>query len=91
MYVKEPEIRRKEVLADKRLNTKHGILLTTVIVVGISVLIGVGFAYAGYTSGHFSHAYVLCKENTLSQVRVGAFQSIDEVTAAIKSCDGVIS
>lgn len=64
-------------------------ILTIVVIVGISSLIGIGFAYMGYTSGHFSDAYVLCKENTLSQVRVGMYQSADEITTALKSCDGV--
>jgi hypothetical protein len=80
---------KKGIHSDKPLMTGHGTLLTIVIVVGISALIGIGFAYMGATSGHFSEAYVLCKENTLSQVRVGAYQSADEINAALKSCDGV--
>ena len=91
MYVKEPETKKKEISAYKPLNTNHGTLFTIVIVVGISALIGVGFAYMGYTSGHFSEAYVLCKENILSQVRIGVYQSADEITEALESCDGVTS
>jgi len=56
-------------------------MLTIVIVVGLSLLIGVGFGYMGYTSGHFSKAYGLCKDNILSH----------ETTAALRSCDGVTS
>ena len=88
MYVKELETKKKEIPAHKPLTTNHGTLITIVIVVGISALIGVGFAYAAYTSGHFSEAYVLCKENILSQVRVGVYQSVDSITAALESCDG---
>ena len=80
---------KKGIHTDRPLTTNHDTLFTIVIVVGISALIGVGFAYMGYTSGHYSEAYGLCKENTLSQVRVGVYQSIDEITAALKSCDGV--
>ncbi|HEX7179986.1 MAG TPA: hypothetical protein VF220_09695 [Nitrososphaeraceae archaeon] len=43
----------------------------------------------GYTSGQFSEAYVLCKENILSQVRVGVYQSVDTITAALESCNEV--
>lgn len=89
IYVNALEPKKKEILADKPLTSNHGTLFTIVIVVGISALIGLGFAYMGYTSGHFSEAYVLCKENTLSQVRVGVYQSADEITAALRSCDGV--
>jgi hypothetical protein len=87
LYVKTLELKKKEVLTDKP--NHRMLILTVVIIVGISSLIGIGFAYMGYTSGHFSEAYVLCKENTLSQVRVGAYQSADEITAALKSCNGV--
>jgi hypothetical protein len=88
MYVKELETKKKEIPAHKPLTTNHGTLFTIFIVVGIAALIGVGFAYAGYSSGHFSEAYVLCKENILSQVSVG-LQSADTITAALESCDGV--
>jgi hypothetical protein len=64
---------------------------TIAIVVGLSILIGVGFAYTGYTSGYFSEAYVLCKNDMLSQIRLGEYQSVDEITAALGSCDGVTS
>ena len=91
IYVNALEPKKKAIHTDKPLTTNHGTLFTIVIVVGISALIGVGFAYMGYTSGHFSEAYVLCKENTLSQVRIGVYQSVDEITAALRSCDGVTS
>jgi hypothetical protein len=88
MYVKELETKKKEIPARKPLTTNHGTMFTIFIVVGIAALIGVGFAYAGYTSGHFSEAYVLCKENILSQGRAG-YQSAGTITAALESCDGV--
>jgi hypothetical protein len=64
-------------------------LFTIVAAVGVSLLIAIGVAYMGYTSGHFSTAYGLCKDNILSHERMGAYQSVDEITAAIRSCDGV--
>ncbi|MFZ0557649.1 MAG: hypothetical protein WBL68_11215 [Nitrososphaeraceae archaeon] len=90
-YVKEPNTKKKETSADKPLTTNHGTLFTIVTVLVISALIGVGFAYAGYTSGHYLEAYALCKENALSQERVGAYQTVDEITAALKACEGVTS
>lgn len=87
LYVKTLERKKKEVRTDKP--SHRMLILTIVVIVGISSLIGIGFAYMGYTSGHFSEAYVLCKENALSQVRVGMYESADEMTAALKSCDGV--
>jgi hypothetical protein len=68
MYVKKLEIKKEEILTDKPLKTNHRtLMLTSVVVVGLSILIGVGFAYMGYTSGHFSEAYVLCKNDVLSE------------------------
>jgi hypothetical protein len=87
LYVKALEPKKKGVSTDRP--NHRMLILTIVVIVGISSLIGIGFAYMGSTSGHFSEAYVLCKENTLSQVRVGAYQSADEITAALKSCEGV--
>lgn len=92
MYVKKQEAKEKEISAGKPLATNHRtLMLTIVIVVGLSLLIGVGFGYMGYTSGHFSKAYGLCKDNILSHERMGAYQSVDETTAALRSCDGVAS
>jgi hypothetical protein len=54
-----------------------------------SLVIGVGFAYMGYTSGHYSKAYELCKDDILSHARMGTYQSVDESAAALRSCDGV--
>jgi hypothetical protein len=90
MYVKKPEM-KKEIPVDKPLTTNHGTFFTIIAVVGISLLIGVGFTYMGYTSGDFSEAYKLCKDDILSQVRIGTYQSVDEITAALGSCDGVTS
>lgn len=89
IYVNALEPKKKEIHTDKPLTTNHGTLFIIVIVVGISALIGFGFAYMGYTSGQFSEAYVLCKENILSQVRVGVYQSVDTITAALESCNEV--
>ena len=66
-------------------------MITIAIIVGSSLLIGIGFAYMGYSSGHYSNEYGLCKDDILSQVRMGAYQSVDETMAALKSCDGVAS
>jgi hypothetical protein len=92
IYVKKPETKKKEIRVDKPLTANHGTLIFTIgIVVGISLLIGVGFAYMGYTSGHFSEAYGVCKDDILSHERMGAYQTVDEITAALRSCDGVTS
>ena len=91
MYVKKLEVKKEERPTDKPFTTNHGTLMLTVVVVGLSILIGVGFAYIGYTSGHFSEAYVLCKNDVLSQVRIGVYQSADEIIAALRSCNGVTS
>ena len=44
--------------------------------------------YIGYTSGHYSHVYVLCKDDVLWDVRTGVYQSVGEITSALKTCDG---
>lgn len=83
IYVKKPEIKKGE---------SHRTLISTIaMVVGLSILIGVGFAYTGYSSGYFSEAYVLCKNDKLSQIRLGEYRSVDEITTALGSCDGVTS
>jgi hypothetical protein len=89
LYVKKPELKKKPV--DKPSTTGHGTLFTIVAVVGVSLLISIGFAYMGYTSGHFSTAYGLCKEDVLAHERIGTYQSVDEITSALGSCDGVTS
>ena len=92
MYVKKLVVKKEEGPTDKPLTTNHRtLMLTIVFVVGLSILIGVGFAYMGYTSGHYSTAYVLCRNEVLSQVSIGAYRSADEITAALGSCDGVTS
>jgi hypothetical protein len=87
MYVKKHEVRKEK----EPTESHRTLILMITIVVGLSILIGVGFAYTGYTSGHFSEAYMLCKNDVLSQTRAGEYQSVDEITAAIGSCDGVTS
>lgn len=87
MYVKKQEVAHQEIPAPKRLIANHGaLMLTVVIIVGLSTLVGIGFAYMGYTSGEFSEAYMLCKNDVLSEVRIGAYQSPNEITAALESC-----
>ncbi len=86
MYVKK-QVEHEEIPGAKRLIANHGaLMLTVVIIVGLSTLVGIGFAYMGYTSGEFSEAYMLCKNDVLSQVRIGAYQSPNEITAALESC-----
>ena len=92
MYVKAPAPKSEEVVVTKPLTTHHNTLMITIaIIVGSSLLIGIGFAYMGYSSGHFSNEYGLCKDDILSHERMGAYQSVDETMAALKSCDGVAS
>jgi hypothetical protein len=93
MYVKAPAAKRdREVVVTKPLTTHYNPLMITIaIIIGSSLLIGIGFAYMGYTSGHYSNEYGLCKDDILSHERMGAYQSVDETMAALKSCDGVTS
>jgi hypothetical protein len=92
MYVEAPELKKKEVLLAKPSTTGHGTLMfMIVVIVASSLLIAVGFAYVGYSSGHYSQAYSLCKDDILSQERMGAYNSVDEIMAALKSCEGVAS
>jgi hypothetical protein len=87
MYVKTPEPKKREIPADKPLTTNHGILMFTIfVIVALSLLIGVGFAYIRYSSGHYSNAYGLCRDDILSHERMGAYESVDEITAALRSC-----
>ena len=91
IYVKTTEPRAENVVVTKSLMTDHKtFIFTTVIIIAISLLIGVGFVYMGYTSGHYSKAYVLCKDDVLAHERIGAYESVAEIMAALKSC-GVIS
>ena len=93
MYVKAPAPKsEEEVVVTKPLTTHHNTLMITIaIIVGSSLLIGIGFAYMGYSSGHYSNEYGFCKDDILSHERMGAYQSVDETMAALKSCDGVTS
>ena len=90
MYVKAPAPKREEeVVVTMPLTTHHNTLMITIaIIVGSSLLIGIGFAY-GIRAGHYSNEYGLCKDDILSHERLGAYQSVDETMAALKSCDGV--
>lgn len=90
IFVNVPESKKKGIQTDRPFLSNHLMLMyTIVIVVTASSVIGFGFAYMGYTSGHYSEAYGLCKANVLAYERVGAYPSVDEVTAALKSCEGV--
>ncbi len=91
MYVKIPEPKKKEIPASKPFTTNHRTLVFTIVVsvVVLSLLIGAGLAYMGYTSGHYSKAYGLCRDEILSHERMGAYQSVGE--PALRSCDGVTS
>jgi hypothetical protein len=87
LFEKALEPKKKEVRTDKP--SHRMLILTIVIVVGITSLIGIGFAYMGYASGHFSEAYTICKDKVLHHVRMGTYSSVDEVTSALRSCNGV--
>lgn len=92
MYAKEPAPKSVEVVVTKPLTTHHNTLMITIVVIlASSLLIGIGFAYTGYVSGHYSQAYGICKDDVLSHERMGVYHSVDEITAALKSCDGVAS
>ena len=87
MYVSGPSPESEEVVT-KPLTTRHNPLMITIVVIAASsLLIGIGFAYMGYDSGHYSQAYGLCRDDVLSDERMGAYQSVDETMAALKSCD----
>ena len=92
MYAKAPAPESKEEVVTKPLTTHHNTLMSTIVViVASSLLIGIGFAYMGYDSGHYSQAYGLCRDDVLSHERMGAYHSVDETMAALKSCDIVAS
>jgi hypothetical protein len=91
MYVDAPAPESKEVIT-RSLTTHYNTLMITIVVIAASsLLIGIGFAYMGYDSGHYSHAYGLCRDDVLSDERMGTYHSVDETLAALKSCDGVAS
>ena len=89
IYSKVTEQKKEKVASKPMKSGDGGLVLTIVTITTISFLIAVGFAYMGYTSGHYSQAYVLCKDNVLAEVRTGAYQSLDEITSALKTCEGV--
>ena len=92
MYVDAPAPKSKEEVITKPITTHHNTsMITIVVIVASSLLIGIGFAYMGYSSGHYSTAYVLCKDDVLAHERMGTYPSVDETMAALKSCDGVTS
>jgi hypothetical protein len=89
MYLDAPEPKREEVIIKSSTTHYNTLMITIVVIAASSLLIGIGFAYMGYESGHFSQAYGLCKDDVLSNERMGAYQSVDETMAALKSCDMV--
>jgi hypothetical protein len=92
MYVKVPSPKSEQEVVTKPLPSHHNTLMITIsFIVASSLLIGIGFAYMGYSSGHYSNEYGLCKDDILSHERMGAYQSVDETMAALKFCDGVTS
>ncbi len=92
MYATAPASKSEEVIVTKSSTTHYNpLMITIVIILASSSLIGIGFAYMGYDSGHYSQAYGLCRDDVLSHQRMGAYHSVDETMAALKSCDGVTS
>ena len=82
------EIKKREEIVSKSLEQSRVLAITIITVISISLLIAVSFVYMGYTSGHYSQAYVLCKDDVLGDVRTGIYQSVGEITSALKTCDG---
>ena len=79
------EIKKREEIVSKSLEQNRVLAITNIIVISISLLIAVSFVYMGYTSGHYSQAYVLCKDDVLGDVRTGIYQSVGEITSALKT------
>ena len=77
----------KEIVTKSSTTHYNPLMITVVIILASSSLIGIGFAYMGYDSGHFSQTYGLCRDDVLSHQRMGAYHSVDETTEALKSCD----
>jgi hypothetical protein len=82
------EIKKREEIVSKSLEHNRVLAITIITVISISLLIEVSFVYMGYTSGHYSQAYILCKDDVLGDVRTGIYQSVGEITSALKTCDG---
>jgi hypothetical protein len=91
MYVSAPAPESKGVNTKSLTTHYNPLMITVVAIVASSLLIGIGFAYMGYDSGHYSQAYGLCRDDVLSHERMGAYHSVDKTMAALKSCDVVAS
>lgn len=88
VYATAPASKSEEEIVTKSSTIHYNpLMITIVIILASSSLIGIGFAYMGYDSGHFSQAYGLCKDDVLSHQSMGAYHSVDETMAALKSCD----
>ena len=90
MYATAPTSKSVDVVVTKS-STNHynQLMIKIVVILASSSLIGIGFAYMGYESGHYSQAYGICKDDVLSHQRMGAYHSVDETMAALKSCEMV--
>jgi hypothetical protein len=92
MYATAPASKSEGEIVTKSSTTHYNpLMITIVIILASSSLIGIGFAYMGYVSGHYSQAYGLCRDDVLSHQRMGAYHSVDETMAALKSCNVVAS
>jgi hypothetical protein len=91
MYATAPASKSKEIVIKSSTTRYNPLIITIVIILSSSSLIGIGFAYMGYDSGHYSQAYGLCRDDVLSHQRMGAYHSVDETMAALKSCNVVAS
>ena len=88
VYVKTPDLKKKELPLAKTSSASHGTLIFTIVgMIAFSLLVAVGFAYTGYISGHYSDSYALCKDDVLSKERMGAYDAVDGIMTALKSCD----
>ena len=84
IYIKKAETKKKAFSKPLELNYT---LLTIFIVLSVSSLITFGFIYWGYTSGDYSETYLRCKDAVLKDVRIGTYQSIDDIMSGLKTCD----
>ena len=82
------EIEKREEIVSKPLEHNRVLAITIITVLSISLLIAVSFVYMGYSPGLYSQSYVLCKDDVLGDVRTGIYQSVGEITSALKTCYG---
>jgi hypothetical protein len=88
VYVKTLGLKKKELPLAKTSSASHGTLIFSIVrIIAFSLLVTVGFAYMGYISGHYLHSHAPCKDDVLSKERMGAYESVDGIMTALKSCD----